>query len=366
MGEVVPDLRVRLNLRDQSGQVIRHNSLANTTSNWQLESDHLGQISFPVTLDDNVKQLHVLIKTDDPTITDSEQTEAEHILYAGQWTDGFIHLSSKSKYSLSLAVGDTYRSPVLIRGAVSPDKIYAIVTNRGQIVHSEKVFTDRGIKIELTNQMTPSIRIFILGVTRNGGLVSDSVKVDVSETSCGFEMSVANNSQEFLPGQKLNLQLNGTKGDAIALLGVDEAVYILRNQDKFTKSKLIRELSKSDLGCGPGGGADLELVANNAGLKLITETQTKLNDVNDQYCLRRQNKRTKRQISLFNIYSGFLQKCCLLGTWPTNTHRNCNHKANILKTYMPNHEQCYQAFLHCCKANSMPNIGYSVASKLRF
>ena len=335
------------------------------TSNWQLESDHLGHISFPVTLDDNVKQLHVLIKTDDPSITPSEQTEAEHILYAGHSTDGFVHISSKSKYSLSLAVDDTYRSPIVIRGAISPDKIYAIVTNRGHIIHSEKIFTDRGIKIQLTNQMTPSIRIFVLAITRNGGLVSDSVKIDVSQTSCGFDMSLANKTGDMLPGQTVGLRLSGSKGDAVALLGIDEAVYILRNEDKFTKSKLMRELSKSDLGCGPGGGSDLELVANNAGLKIVT-TETKLNDESkDLHCLRRQtNKRNKRQITpLFHLYTGFLQKCCLLGSWPTNTRRNCNHKASILKTYMPDHEQCYLAFLHCCKTNTVPVIAASVASK---
>ena len=244
LGEIVPNLRVKLSLRDQSGQVIRHNSYANLSS---LETDHFGRISFPVTVEENVKQLHVLIKTDDPTINLSEQAEAEHVLYAYEANEGFVHITSRSKYSTSLSVGDTYQSPIIIRGPISQDQIYVILSNRGNIIHSEKVFADRGIKIELTREMVPSIRIFLLGVVRNGELVSDSLKIDVNEDKCGLELSIENNTEQVVPGKEFNLYLKGSKGDSVALLGIDEAVYVLRNEDLLTKSKLFKELSKSDL-----------------------------------------------------------------------------------------------------------------------
>lgn len=367
LGETVPGLRVKLSLSDQSGRVIRHTTYANMTS-MALESDHLGRVSFPVTLDDSVERLHVLIKTDDPNINPSEQAEGEHVLHSYTSKNGFIHISSKSKYSTSLAVGDTYNSPIVIRGPVSHEQIYAIVTNRGNIIYSEKISAERGIKIEMTSQMTPSIRLFVLGVLRSGELVSDSLKIDVFEDKCGLDLSIENDSKQILPGKRLNLLLKGTKGDSVALLGVDEAVYVLRNEDKLTKTKLMKELSKSDMGCGPGSSADLTINAHNSGLKVITSETQISDDSNDDYCLRREPlKRNKRNVgnSLVNVFQGFLRKCCLLGMWPTNRvgrPQSCKQRADILLTFMPDQTHCYDAFLQCCRFHTLPTVSASQAA----
>ncbi|CAG2104718.1 unnamed protein product, partial [Medioppia subpectinata] len=312
-GESVAELPVKVILKDESGNFILNKTQTSKPS-MQLVSDHLGRISFPITVGKNVKELHVSIRTEDPKLDREDQIEVAHVLWADVSASGFVYISSKSKYSSSLAVGDTYRSPLVTRGSVVSDKIYLIVVNRGHIIHSERISADKGIKFEITREMTPFIRVMILAVTRDSQLVSDSIKIEVNEDNCGLDMSVENDTKQVNPGKTLNLILNGTKGDSVALLAVDEAVYILRDSDRLTKNKLTKELVKSDMGCGPGTGLDVFLVANNVGLKIIR------------------------------------------GTWPTNNHRDCNYKATILKTYLPNDANCHQAFLHCCRMTVKPRI----------
>ncbi|XP_054153932.1 complement C3-like [Oppia nitens] len=366
LGENVADLPIKLTITDNdSGRPLRHTTHSNITS-MQLVTDHSGRISFPITVENNVKSIHVSIRTDDPTIDKKEQAESAHILWGDDSTGGFIHISSKSKYSTSLSVGDTYRSLLITRGAVHLDKIYQIVVNRGNIILSERIISDKGIKLEITHDMTPFIRIMVLAVTKNDELISDSIKIDVNEDNCGFDMKTENNMNQTIPGKNVNLILNGTKGDSVGLLAVDEAVYILRKSDTLTKSKLMNELGKSDLGCGPGTGLDVNLVANNVGLKIISGGTKQFDDSKDDHCIRRElrRRRKKRDISQSVIETGFLHKCCLLGMWPSNTRRNCEHKATILKTYMPQHSKCYEQFLRCCKANSRPIIQLASTAKI--
>ncbi|CAG2104719.1 unnamed protein product [Medioppia subpectinata] len=358
-GESVAELPVKVILKDESGNFILNKTQTSKPS-MQLMSDHLGRISFPITVGKNVKELHVSIRTEDPKLDREDQIEVAHVLWADLSASGFVYISSKSKYSSSLSVGDTYRSPLVTRGSVVSDKIYLIVVNRGHIIHSERISADKGIKFEITREMTPFIRVMILAVTRDSQLVSDSIKIEVNEDNCGLDMSVENDTKQVNPGKKLNLILNGTKGDSVALLAVDEAVYILRDSDRLTKNKLTKELVKSDMGCGPGTGLDVSLVANNVGLKIIRGEEKETNEDNDDVCIRRQLvRRKKREIDingLLDIYKGFLRKCCLLGTWPTNNGRDCNYKATILKTYLPNDANCHEAFLQCCRMNVKPRV----------
>jgi hypothetical protein len=366
LGEPVPDLPVYLHLMDERGTPIKPLYISSNISSSLIHSDHLGRISFPITLKEKVEQLHVTLRTSDPKLKREEQAEAAHVMFAYESGNEFISIANKAKYSTSLRVGETYQSAFIIRGAINLSQIYLIVVNRGNILHSEKVLNEREIKLNVTREMVPNIRIFVFAISRSNQIVSDSIKINVLESNCGFDIDPQINGIEVLPGRAVNLTLNGSKGDSVALLGVDEAVYILRDEDRLTKNKIIKELEKSDLGCGPGGGLNTMDVAKNVGLKLIASKSEYLDNSIDT-C--RKTIRVKREISsIFNIYQGLLRKCCILGMWPSNKRRNCQHKASILKEYMPQHQECYTAFLSCCKAytQQFPIVSASVPSESYF
>ncbi len=366
LGEPVPDLPVSLHLMNERGTPIKPLYISSNLSSSLMFSDHLGRISFPITLKEKVEQLHVTLRTFDPNLEREEQAEAAHVMFAYESGNEFISIANKAKYSTNLRVGETYQSALIIRGAINFSQIYLIVVNRGNILHSEKVPNEREIKLNITREMVPNIRIFVFAISRSNEIVSDSIKINVIESHCGFDIDSQINGFEVLPGRVVNLTLNGSKGDSVALLGVDEAVYILRDEDRLTKNKIIRELEKSDLGCGPGGGLNALDVAKNVGLKLIASKSEYLDDSIDT-C--RKTVRVKREISnIVNIYHGLMRKCCILGFWPSNKRRNCQHKANILKTYMPEHQECYTAFLSCCKAHSQQNplVSASMPSECYF
>ncbi|CAG2107129.1 unnamed protein product, partial [Medioppia subpectinata] len=196
----------------------------------------------------------------------------------------------------TVSVGDIYHSQIVVNGGTISNVLHLVVLNRGNIIHTQMI-TDNKLRIEITREMTPYIRVMVLGFANDGKqLVSDSLKIYVNEEKCAFDVRFDNDMVDAKPGQQLNLLISGSIGNSIGLLAIDEAVYHLRDKDKLTRSKLYNELSKSDTGCGPGTGLNVLLVANNMGVKIINGA---INDSNanwDEFCVRRRRQRTRRAI----------------------------------------------------------------------
>src|SRR5207253_10479336 len=93
-------------------------------------------------------------------------------------------------------------------------------------------------------------------------------KIQVSQNNCSLQIEEKSSNREHSPGSNVTFLIQGNLGDSIGLIGVDEAVYVLRNKDKLTPKRVLEELEKHDFGCGPGGGYNSIDVLQSAGLLL--------------------------------------------------------------------------------------------------
>ncbi|CAG2106081.1 unnamed protein product [Medioppia subpectinata] len=241
-----------------------------------------------------------------------------HILWADKAPHEFVYIANKSINSTTLSVDDIYHSQIVVNGGTISNVFHFVVLNRGNIIHTQ-IISDNKLRIEITREMTPYIRLMVLGFANDGKqLLSDSIKIYVNEEKCAFDVRFDNDMVDAKPGQQLDLLISGSIDDSIGLLAIDEAVYHLRDKDKLTRSKLYNELSKSDTGCGPGTGLNVPLVANNMGLKIIKGAiNGSLNDKWEDVCVQRQTHYGQRiRRAMRGGHEGLLESneiCCMYG-----------------------------------------------------
>lgn len=324
-----------------------------------LLTDHEGIVSFPLVLKDNVEKLTVTLRTVDPNYPRDEQAEGVYTIYSYEDTKNYISIKNKISYNSFMTVGQTYETALTIKGNILSDRMYWLVVGQGKIINYGKIDPDGYFRLEITKDMFPAIRIVAFAVkVDDNDIIADSVKIKIQDDICSLDLKAsAEGFGGYKPDGKVNFIINGTKGDSVALLGIDEAVYVLRNSERVTKPKVVQELEQLDTGCGSGGGKNTFDVFGNAGLRLIYDESDILDDFSSQ-CMR--SVRVKREAFFaLDRYSGRLKRCCLMGTQPTKIRRSCEHKANILKMHLPNDKECYNAFLDCCKSHSTPHVQYS-------
>ncbi|KAH8019324.1 hypothetical protein HPB51_018935 [Rhipicephalus microplus] len=126
--------------------------------------------------------------------------------------------------------------------------------------------------------------------------------------------------------------VTGTPGTHVGLLGVDQALYLLRKKDLLTRDTLFQSLDSKDLGCGAGGGVDAAEALSSAGVVLLTEKYV---------------SNTLRSVEEYEDET--LRMCCFRGQRKDKLLRSCDDRVDILKKYMelgnPNIKQdCVDAF----------------------
>lgn len=305
----------------------------------RLISDKFGKIHFPITVSRNsIEQIYIVVRTIDPKRTREEQSESTHIMYAYSSDAGYIAINNKDARITTLNIGETYQSRLTVRSVLLQQLAYIIVS-RGQIIKSAKV-VDETIEVDITKDLLPTARVIVLGLTRDGYMLSDSVLIKVLQGDCGLDLHVKEGEHSLKPGSTAHIIINGTQGDNVGLLGIDEAVYVLRDKDRLTKPKVFKTVKEEDPGCGPGGGRNPVDVIYNSGLAVLGfELDTP--EIIDSACIR--TVRVKRETAeVIRSYEGKERKCCILGMMPSKRKRSCQQKARILKEHVPNDEAGYK------------------------
>ncbi|XP_054715979.1 ophiophagus venom factor-like [Uloborus diversus] len=247
--------------------------------------------------------------------------------------------------------GDTFNKIVHLE----PDgiaNVYYLVKSRNRILETGKLRTGRfkvqHLEFKITYDMTPSFRVLIFA-HHEGELLADSLKIDV-EKFCRPESEVSLQTdfpEDAPPGDAGKIILKGTRSTLVGLLGVDEAVYALSKKDLLTKDKMFEAFSRHDLGCGPGGGLNTNVVLANTGVLMSTNFYSPGQSISS--CA--EVKRRKREIAseITSSYTGMERQCCTLGIKRDNYGRTCEQRTAIVQRYLGrHHEECSRAFLRCC------------------
>uniref|UniRef100_A0A023GBT4 Anaphylatoxin-like domain-containing protein n=1 Tax=Amblyomma triste TaxID=251400 RepID=A0A023GBT4_AMBTT len=204
--------------------------------------------------------------------------------------------------------------------------------------------------------MTPSFRVVVFAVL-NGRVVTDSIYVN-AEPACTktSEFTLARTPTGNLPEpmSQETLVVTGTPGTVVGLLGVDQALYLLRKKDLLTRDMLFRSLDSKDLGCGAGGGTDAVEALSSSGIVLLTQEDMGNPKRRGVDC---HEERRRRRRAALNMLEGYedetVRKCCSHGQRPDKFLRSCSTRVEILRKYMEQGnahitQECVDAFEQCC------------------
>ncbi|KAL3201488.1 hypothetical protein MRX96_012533 [Rhipicephalus microplus] len=255
---------------------------------------------------------------------------------------------------------------------------YYLVLARGRVLKAGKVavenVVDRRVTFAVTPEMTPSFRVVVVGFL-NGRLATDAVYVNAEPTcthDSDFTLTRTNPYDQPAPGSTETLVLKGTPGTRVGLLGVDQAVYLLRRKDLLTREKVFQSMEAKDLGRGlDAGTATFDTLAN-SGVTVLSAHGTRGGagkHLSRHCCLwgdwftQTQRPREmvrvaqKREVTA-NILEQFenetLRNCCSSGLLKDPFLRSCEDREEALHSYLVAgralySEKCVEAFATCCQ-----------------
>ncbi|XP_072051761.1 complement C3-like [Amphiura filiformis] len=167
------------------------------------------------------------------------------------------------------------------------DVIFTYIVSGGRITQAQAINIVIGntvADIDIKPDMVPSARMVAFYVNDDNQFIADSLWIDVDDhCENPVEVSVPvglNGYTYYMPGETATLTLSGKPHTKIGLLAVDAAVYLLQDYHRLTQKKVFARMASYDLGCGPGGGRDIQDIFKNAGITILTNAglQTELRD----------------------------------------------------------------------------------------
>ncbi|KAH7967278.1 hypothetical protein HPB49_023810 [Dermacentor silvarum] len=263
------------------------------------------------------------------------------------------HCSSRRT---SLFLNKYFRAQYPTRCALKSIKLQALIRSakhRSCLEQSEVTFT-------VTPEMTPSFRVLVVGFL-DGQLATDAVYVNAEPTctkGSDFTLSRVNPHEIMEPHASETLVLKGTAGTRVGLLGVDQAVYLLRRKDLLTRKKVFESMEAKDLGRGLDAGTVALQALANSGVAVLAAPGAYggAGKPHDLAPFRDDRRRAKRDVTS-NILEGFqdetLRNCCSSGLLKDPFLRPCEQREEALRSYLIAgsalySEKCVEAFFTCC------------------
>ncbi|KAK2919240.1 hypothetical protein Q8A73_003611 [Channa argus] len=314
-----------------------------------------GMARLTINTEENIQQLLIKARTNDPQITNERQASAD--MTALPYTtrsSNYIHIGVDTA---ELQLGENLKINLnLNRQINSQNEITYLILSRGQLVKYGRYLTKRQVLISLivpiTKDMLPSFRIVAYYHPTENEVVSDSVWVDVKDSCMGsLKLESSRSELVYEPRRMFGLKVTEDPGATVGLVAVDKGVYVLNNQHRLTQKKVWDIVENYDTGCTPGGGKDSMSVFSDAGLLFESSTASGTPYRQDLKCAapsRRKRASTIMDVrtSLVSKYTNDLQReCCLDGIRDTPLLYNCERRSE----YIIDGAACVEAFLHCCK-----------------
>lgn len=329
---------------------------------YKATTDKNGIATFPILTELGDNSFTLKVETIDKAFRQSEQAQIEFQLPKyGAAESSFIALV-RSDPKRTCKTGEIYEAVLFTHPPKKFSSAYYVVLSRGRIQLAEMLeegqIVERGIKFTVTPEMTPSFRVVTFARVDNH-IVSDSIYVTAEATcTAASQFNISLHKQYNLqaePGSSQTLVITGTPGTQVGLLGVDQAVYLLRRKDLLTREKLFQQLDSKDLGCGAGGGTDSVQALSDAGVLVMANTNDVPPKRNDLSCQRRHRQKREAPFNADETYQDpVVRECCSRGMKPDKFLRSCTDRAEILHEYREHDEsliteECIEAFKKCCQ-----------------
>ncbi|KAM7441116.1 hypothetical protein ABFA07_009760 [Porites harrisoni] len=271
-------------------------------------TDEHGEVEFIIDACSNCDSISIQVKTDNVKLGVSQNAFANYLVRpfdAGGGPLIMVRQLTPGKVGRKVFC-ESYRS--VNRGGAKIGLSFAVVS-RGRILsHNTTDPFDRMFRswsFRVTPQMSPSARLIVYYIDNKGRVVADSILLDIEDslpTEVTFPdaykilsngSSVQVNEVQIRPGLPYRLGIKAPQGTRLGLLSVDQSVYQLGNENRFTKERIFKTTEALDLGCGVGGGKNSKDIFKNAGVVLMTENF--VSDGREGYGCGGDNSRQKRR-----------------------------------------------------------------------
>lgn len=330
-------------------------------------SDGVATFFIPVSIDDGV--LSIEVATNDQRYPDEQQARELLTLQPYQHvSEGFIAIERKDPKSV-VEANQLYEAVLFIHHVDKiSSSVYYAVLSKGRIQMVQKLPEGRRIEenivIPVTPEMTPSFRVVVFAVL-DRNVVTDSIYVNAQPACTNtshFTLERKNMGVASEPMALETLVVKGTPGTLVGLLGVDQALYLLRKKDLLTRNKLFQSLDSKDLGCGAGGGTDAVEALSSSGVVLLTRDHVGNTLRSDTACHERRRRKREAAINILEEYEDeTLRVCCSSGQRKDRFLRPCDKRVEILMKYMEQGntdvtQECVDAFKRCCKLEDVADM----------
>lgn len=308
------------------------------------ETSITGEAEFVIDVPRNTKTLDIKVQTDKDDIPRDQNAEAQYQAISYQSpTNSFLLVRCKRAQ-----VGRFLACEVFLnKGQVN--RLSYMVVARGQIVSQDTIVRELGIittiRFQVTATMSPSARLIVYYVLNTGEVVADSTLMDVDDKFPN-DVKILNGQNNFFqefPSVPITIRVQATAGSRIGFLGVDQSVYLLRNDNRLGSKEVFQTIETLDLGCGVGGGKNNREVFMDAGVSVISKPLVS-SERRDLGC-DGGARRPKRSVS--SVAGDNLPDCCAKGREPSDLAHNCLVRTNSLdpKTF---DNACKVRFFNCC------------------
>ncbi|XP_070387795.1 venom factor-like isoform X2 [Dermacentor albipictus] len=316
-----------------------------------------GVVTFFVASRTNDAGFKFKVETADRKYTAEQQARNEFSMNVYRDNSGkYMFIERKDPKTL-FKVDSTFEAVLFTSQNIQVMSAYYVVLSRGRVLKAGKVATERNVlerrvTFSVTPEMTPSFRVLVVGFL-DGELATDAVYVNAEPTcteGSDFTLDREHRNEILEPGASETLVLKGKAGTRVGLLGVDQAVYLLRRKDLLTRRKVFQSMEAKDLGRGlDAGTAALHALAN-SGVAVLAGKRAYGGAGDDR-------RRAKRDVTS-NILEGFqdetLRNCCSSGLQKDPFLRSCSQREEALRSYLIAgsalySDKCVEAFFTCCQ-----------------
>lgn len=319
-------------------------------------TDKNGVVTFFVASRTNDARFEFKVETADPKYGQEQQARNEFSMNPYRDNSGKYMVIERKDPKTPFKADSTFDAVLFTSDKVKATSAYYVVLSRGRVLKAGKVVTDPNllehrVTFTVTPEMTPSFRVLVVGFL-DGQLATDAIYVNAEPTctkDSDFTLSRVNPHDIMEPHASAMLVLKGTAGTRVGLLGVDQAVYLLRRKDLLTRKKVFQSMEAKDLGRGLDAGTLALQALANSGVAVLAAQGAYGGAVDDR-------RRAKRDVTS-NILEGFqdetLRNCCSSGLLKDPFLRRCEQREEALRSYLIAGsalytEKCVEAFLTCC------------------